>query len=277
MGIGTATNGATDFRADRTRRASGAAAWFDAGSCLAPTEDVVRVFDEEPDLVAGVDARTAELLRRRAVVPKLWIEPGVWSPPHDDDIRQSFGLLVIDGLMLRSVELDGRCCPELVGAGDLLRPWQEMDGAVPHGTCWTALERTAVAVLDHRFTEIARRWPSVTVELLSRAVERSRSLAFRLAIAHVRHAELRVQMLFWHLSDRWGRVTPDGVHLPLPLTHEIVAQLACMRRPTASTAINALARDGQLARRSDGSWLLLGSPPICAGGARCSSRDADAA
>ena len=43
--------------------------------------------------------------------------------------------------------------------------------------------------------------------LLGRSVDRSRSLAFHFAIAHVRHAEVRLRMLFSHLADRWGRVT----------------------------------------------------------------------
>lgn len=226
---------------------------------LEVVRDGVRVFDAEPDLLTGLGPAESDLLRRRAVSPQLWIEPGPWSPP--DALAGSIGLLVVDGLMIRTVELDGRRCPELVGAGDVLRPWDEQDASIAHTTTWRALERTTAAVLDDQFARIVCRWPSIVAELLSRTVQRSRSLAFQLAIAHVRHAELRLHMLMWHLADRWGRVTPDGVHLPLPLTHEVIAQIACMRRPTASSALNALARGGELARRADGTWLLTGSPP----------------
>ena len=30
-------------------------------------------------------------------------------------------------------------------------------------------------------------------------------------------------MLLWYLAERWGRVTPDGVIVPLRLTHETLA------------------------------------------------------
>lgn len=247
---------------------SGTAEW------LWPRNHLVRVFDEDPDLLAGLDEQTTEVLRRRATVPRLWIEAGPWEPALDrEDMAGCFGLLVLDGLMVRSLHLDGRECPELVGSGDLLQPWVagESDSSVASGVTWTALERTTVAVLDERFAAAVCKYPTIMRELLSRAVERSRTLAFHLAIVHVRHAETRLHILLWHLADRWGRVTPDGVHVPLALTHERLAHLACMRRPTASTALQRLVRAGELRRRPDGTWLLTGSPPsseaLDAGGA----------
>lgn len=233
-----------------------------AVAALDPRPDMVRVFGAEPGLLADLDGRTGEFLRQRVVVPKLWVEPGAWEPPaREAQMRGSLGLLVIDGLLVRTVELHGRRCPELVGAGDLLRPWDDIDASLGSVTSWTALDRASVAVLDDRFSAVAARWPSITAQLLTRSIRRSRSLAVNLAIVHVRHAYLRLHMLLWHLADRWGRVTPDGVHLPVRLTHEMLAELACMRRPTASSALNALARRGEIARRDDGTWLLTGSPP----------------
>lgn len=225
--------------------------------------DGVRVFDADPDLLAGLDPAASDLLRRRVTVGKMWVEPGPWSPPMDGErCERWFGLLVLDGLVLRSLHVEGRDCPELVGAGDVLRPWDHDDAAsVPADVSWTALERTTLAVLDQRFAAAVARWPSIMSELLSRSVQRSRTLSFHLAIAHVRHAETRLRMLLWHLADRWGRVTPAGVHVPLALTHETLAHLVCMRRPTASTALQALSRSGEVERRRDGTWLLTGEPP----------------
>ena len=230
---------------------------------LGASHDLVRVFEADPDLLADVDASAGELLRRRAAVRRQWLEPGRWEPPTDPDAHVGhLGLLVLDGLLLRLLRLDGLDCPELVGAGDLLLPWdQDAGGFVTTEVSWTALERTTVAVLDARFAGAICRWPAITSALLARSVQRSRALAFHLAIVHVRHAETRLHMLLWHLADRWGRVTPSGVHLPLCLTHETLAHLVCMRRPTASSALQRLVRAGQIARRPDGTWLLTGEPP----------------
>lgn len=226
-------------------------------------ETRVRVFDHEPDLLAGVDANAADLLRHRALAPALWVEPGPWSPPDGPEIRRSLGLLVIDGLMTRTIEVGGRTCPELLGAGDVLRPWDHTGehASLPMRSSWTALERTTVALLDERFAAAACRWPAVVGALLGRTIQRTRAVAFHMAIAHVRHADTRLLMLLWHLGDRWGRMTPLGVHVPLRLTHELMAHLTCMRRPTASSALQRLSRADEIARRRDGTWLLLGRPP----------------
>ena len=242
--------GPTALRAVTRRRAS------------ASGVDVVRVFDEDPDLLAGIDPAAIDLLRRRVVVPTLSVDAGPWPAPVENTSQSSVGLLVLDGLMIRSLHLAGRDCPELIGAGDLLRPWDcEREGSVAMSVSWTALESTTLAVLDERFAALICRFPTIMAALLSRSVQRSRTLAFLLGIAHIRHADTRLQTLLWHLADRWGRVTPAGVHLPLRLTHETLAQLVCMRRPTASTTLRGLASAGEVARRRDGTWLLTGQPP----------------
>ena len=43
------------------------------------------------------------------------------------EVRAGLGLLVLDGLLIRRIELAGRFAAELLGPGDLLRPWQEDD------------------------------------------------------------------------------------------------------------------------------------------------------
>ncbi len=234
---------------------------------LGPRRDVIQIFEAEPDLVADLDQRTAAFLTQRVVAPTLCVEPGPWEPPsRDAQTSRSLGLLVIDGFLLRTLELRGRRCPELVGPGDVLRPWDDIE-SVADGASWTALGGASIAVLDEQFCAIGARWPSIIAQLLARSIQRSRSLAVNLAIVHVRHADLRLHMLLWQLAERWARVTSDGVHLPIRLTHEMLADLACMRRPTASSALSVLVRRGEVVRRDDGTWLLTGPPPSAQAGA----------
>lgn len=235
---------------------------FRKRSLRSPRPQTVRVFAHEPDLLTGLDGPTADVLRRRVTARTRHLQAGAWAPP-DDHEPGALGLLVLDGLLIRCVELDGRECPELVGAGDLIRPWDQADElfSLPHATSWRVLRPVRLALLDSAFAGVVARFPTILGALLSRSTARARMQSLTLAIAHVRHADTRLLMLLWHLADRWGRMTPDGVLVALPLTHELLAHLTCMRRPTASTALGQLTRAGQLKRRSDGSWLLTGSPP----------------
>jgi CRP/FNR family cyclic AMP-dependent transcriptional regulator len=105
------------------------------------------------------------------------------------------------------------------------------------------------------------RYPEVTATLFDRLSERSMRLATTQAISHLTRVDRRLKALFWHLAQRWGRVSGDGVIVPLALTHRILGQLVGARRPNVSTALSELAERNELVRRPDGSWLLRGDPP----------------
>lgn len=224
----------------------------------------VRVFETQPDLLEGLAPRSAALAWHVGVAESVILPEGPWAPPGPHALgRGALGLLVLDGLLTRSVGFDGRHTPELVGSGDLLRPWESdaIAGLVEVEASWVVMQRATIALLDERFAGRACRVPGLFGSLLGRTVQRSRWLAFHAAVTQVRRAEPRVLLLLWHLADRWGRVTPRGIHVPLELTHTFLARLACMRRPTVSAALSRLARAGELERNPDRTWMLTGTPP----------------
>jgi CRP/FNR family cyclic AMP-dependent transcriptional regulator len=119
----------------------------------------------------------------------------------------------------------------------------------------------SLAVLDRRFAATVAHYPEVTAALFDRLSERSLRLATSQAISQLTCVDRRLMVLFWHLAERWGRVSKDGVIVPMALTHRRLGQLVGARRPTVSTALSTLAGRGELVRRPDGSWLLGGDPP----------------
>jgi CRP/FNR family cyclic AMP-dependent transcriptional regulator len=90
-------------------------------------------------------------------------------------------------------------------------------------------------------------------------VRRARMLSFQRAIAQLPRVEDRVLVLLWTLAERWGRVGPQGVRLPLGLPHRTLATLVGARRPSVTTAVTGLTRAGLVERVDDG-WLLHGDP-----------------
>jgi len=224
--------------------------------------DLIRVFDVDPDLLAGVDPKVAEHLRRRLAVRRLLVSGGAWTDPPRYGDDGHLGLLVLDGILIRTLELSGRECSEVVGPGDILRPWDPYDiGSVEQASGWRGLGPSSLAILDPRFARIVAPWPAITAQLMARGTRRCRALMYQAAIARVRHAETRLLLALWNLADRWGRVTPSGVVVPVPLTHRLLAQLTCLQRPTVTSALRTLVADGRVQRLSDGGWLLFGDPP----------------
>ncbi|HUB75424.1 MAG TPA: helix-turn-helix domain-containing protein [Solirubrobacteraceae bacterium] len=231
---------------------------------LSRLRSAVRVLEHDPDLASGLDRerRLLAIERLRALV--LEIGPGDWGTPSwPDAVRRGPGLLLLDGYVARQVELAGRVGSELLGPGDVLRPWQRDDtlGAPPRRATWRLLERAHVAVLDVEFGRRLAPFPEVHAEIVERALRRARRLGVSLAVVHQPRVEVRVQMALWQLADRFGTVRPDGVLVAIRLTHVLLAEIVAARRPTVSAAVSSLERAGSLSRAPGGGWLLRGRPP----------------
>jgi CRP/FNR family transcriptional regulator, cyclic AMP receptor protein len=56
-------------------------------------------------------------------------------------------------------------------------------------------------------------------------------------------------------------VTPEGVLIPVPINHTMMARFVGAQRPTVSQAVGELTRRGEVERLEDGGWLLKGSFP----------------
>lgn len=225
---------------------------------------LVRVLDEDPDLGARLDARSVAAARRHAVAEVLTIAPGDWEPPGPEaDSGDHLGLLILEGLIARTVTLCGQPGIELFGPGDVVNPWND-DG--PLGTLsfeesWVVLHRTDVAVLDHSFHVTVSRWPGVVAELMARGLRQSRWLALNRAVGGHSGLARRLHLLLWLIADRWGRVRSDGIEIPVKLSHDLLGQLVGARRPSVSVAMAALIEAGVVERRGAGRWLLRGEPP----------------
>lgn len=222
------------------------------------------VLDEDPELRALVADSRYEAARAASIATVLSIPVGNWDGHADaQHARGGFGLLVFDGLLVRRVGFDGRWGAELLGHGDLLRPWEsdgESSGTLPFETSWRVMTPLRVAALDLHWAARMGAYPQIAAELVGRALRRSRRLAASMAIVQVPRLDERLWMIFWELADRWGKVHPDGVHLDVPLTHELLSHLAAARRPSVSGALTRLAESGRV-KRVGRAWVLYGDPP----------------
>ena len=223
----------------------------------------ISVVDQDPDLVEDLDPERAAAARRELRAEAVDVPVGAWEPTGlAEEVRGGLGLLVLDGVLVRRLGTQRRSGAELLGPGDLLRPW---DGDPPSSTLpltasWRMLEPTRLALLDGRFMRRASPYPEIASCLLGRSVSRSRHLLAHLAIAHHPRVDERLLMALWCLADRWGRVTPDGILLPLRLTHELLADLIAVQRPSVTLSLQQLERQGHLTRE-DGRMVLLGQSP----------------
>src|SRR5215216_5591592 len=97
----------------------------------------------------------------------------------------------------------------------------------------------------------------VGAALLDRTFRRVQRTSFHVAILEHPRVDVRLMLLFWQLADRWGHVGPDGVTVPMRLTHEALGRLVRAQRPSVTVSLRHLA-ERDLIRRDRNGWLLCG-------------------
>lgn len=227
-------------------------------------QELISLIDADPDLAEDMEDEQIARARRVALAKVRRVSVGYWDAMEGNDPDECHrGFFVIEGLLCRHVEVMDRRCVELIGHGDVIRPWQwdTSGGHVNAEIGWQVLEPARLALLDHGLLHRIDPFPQLGVELFSRGIRRAHSLAVIVAISHHPRVDDRLILTLWHLAERWGRVHKDGIVLPLPLGHQRLADLVGAHRPSVTTAMGALARSGVVSRRPEGHWVLHGAPP----------------
>jgi CRP/FNR family transcriptional regulator, cyclic AMP receptor protein len=166
------------------------------------------------------------------------------------------GLLILDGLTVIELEAGRSRVGWLIGVEDLIRPWQLPQISIATTQRWRALTETRVAVLDHRFRQRAATTQGLIDELLARAADTAHWLLAQSLLLSSPSVEERLLLWFALCGERWGKVTPDGIVLDLPLTHDLLGALVGAKRPTVTLALHSLVASGFLARDGTQAWLL---------------------
>jgi CRP-like cAMP-binding protein len=210
-----------------------------------------------PDAFAAVPDDERELAERALLAQQL--------AGCDEDLADvlaaptdASGFVVVDGIVLKETTLATRPALEVLCAGDILAPplsapRQEESRAVSR---YLAHGPVSLAVLGARFRAASRRWPALGDELHDRLALQAHRASANLAMLHESRLDARIALLFADLSERSGRMTPDGIVINISLTHELIGRLAGARRPTVSLALQALADAGTLRRVGKDRWMI---------------------
>ena len=115
--------------------------------------DLISIVDADPDLGDLLEERDRARARCEALTRVRHLSKGEWDAARaiEPDVHHR-GFLLVEGLLSREVDVLGRRCVELIGHGDVLRPWQwdEEGSHVRAEIGWQVLEPSRLAVLDHR-------------------------------------------------------------------------------------------------------------------------------
>jgi len=183
---------------------------------------------------------------------------GAQTPPFEGD--QLPLLYVEEGLLVaRVVAIAGRRAiigSEASPGAFLVAPDEGQDLHALRDSRLTVIPHDALDGLV-AIVPIAR----VLVAGLEEATRRARETTQTLA--HMRQTD-RVRVKLLQLAKEHGRVSPQGIRLEFPLTHQILAAMIGSARETVTRALDQLEREGFLARDGRGYRLLVDPERIAA-------------
>jgi hypothetical protein len=216
----------------------------------------IALLDVDPDLAGSRSGADLAVMRDRLTTPVYRLAVGALPEPPRK--QGHLGFLVLKGLLLYEVSACGRATAELLGTGDLVRPWApDVSGTLRSEAKWIVLDQVLLADLGSASSSRIADAADVYEALVARCVDRAEAVAIQRSItAHVR-VDVRVLAYLWHLADRFGVVVPGAVKLDIPLTHAVLARLIGARRPTVTTALQRLIQLGYL-RREGRAFVLVG-------------------
>lgn len=248
------TGARRDRRSPPTRQQ--AIASIRAPAYLSDASVRVALLKLDPDLAEAVSSADRNRARGAVQACAYRLAAGRVSIPMADMPSTTFALLVLRGALVHETQVGQGRMVEFISRGDLLMPFHpQPDGA--HGrVALTATEDVLLAALDHQFIRAAAVWPGLMISVQRRLCEQQHRLAVHGAICQLPRIEQRLMALMWHLVDRAGKVTPDGVVLTRRLTHQALAGLVSAHRPSVTVALKALQNQDLLRRCPNGMWLL---------------------
>jgi CRP/FNR family transcriptional regulator, cyclic AMP receptor protein len=225
-----------------------------------PSPPRVSLLDADRELCAAVPEASRRRAREALLVPGCEFDPGGIDLPLPAVPETAFALLVVHGSLVATTRVgtEGRMI-ELLSEGDLVMPFAPPPAMPSSRTTVTATEKVLLAPLDRPFLRAAALWPELMVVVQRRLHEQQHRLSVHAAICRLPRVEQRLMGMMWHLADRFGTVSADGIILARPLNHRALAELVGAQRPTVSIALKGLQERGQLRRRRDGTWILPSS------------------
>jgi CRP/FNR family transcriptional regulator, cyclic AMP receptor protein len=106
---------------------------------VSSTRTLIPLLEADSELAEGLTADELLAAKRAVGVHARALEVGPWEPAAEQwPAPPTLGLLVLNGLVTRDIVFAGRTTTELVGAGDVLRPWEDdvQFDPLPFGVAW---------------------------------------------------------------------------------------------------------------------------------------------
>jgi CRP-like cAMP-binding protein len=120
-----------------------------------------------------------------------------------------------------------------------------------------ALEESELYVIEHaHFKSCAMKHPEVSFMIIDSLIRKARLAALQVEDLSLRKANQRVAHFLLELSNEIGREVDRGIAIEERMTHETLASLTGLARPTLTSVLGELAAQGAITTR-DHRFIIL--------------------
>ena len=124
-----------------------------------------------------------------------------------------------------------------------------LDGYPNVATAVTLEESEIYLITKDRFELCARKHPEVALMILESVIRKARNAAFQIGYLSLLNAKGRVAHMLLTLAHEIGTETDEGVAIGKRITHETLAGLTGLARPTLTSVLKELERAGLIKTR----------------------------
>src|SRR2546422_6071410 len=124
--------------------------------------------------------------------------------------------------------------------GDYFGEMSLIDGGTTPATV-TAMSPTSIAFVGRKeFTTVLLQHPKINFALLTMLCTRCRDAWTQIEVLTFNNADARIRTALFHLCQRKGEKTNEGIRISLHLTHKEIADMTGISRETATRVLNNL-------------------------------------
>ncbi len=124
--------------------------------------------------------------------------------------------------------------------GDYFGDMSLIDGGTTPATV-TAMSPTSIAFVGRKeFSHVLLKHPKINLALLTTLCTRCRDAWTQIEVLTFNNADARIRTALFHLCQKKGERTSEGIRISLHLTHKEIADMTGISRETATRVLNNL-------------------------------------
>jgi len=166
---------------------------------------------------------------------------------HEEDTHEYMYIILSGKVKVIQMTEDGKeILLAIHQAGELFGEMSLIDGKTSPATVVATEDCTVNIISKKEFYSSIHTQKKILDNLLQILCSRLRESWGTIQMLNLKNASERIKILFFMLSNKYGKTTAEGITLHIKLTHKDIAEMSGMTRETVTRVIDKWQKDGEI-------------------------------